>query len=240
MNVISSGTSIGNFTTLSHKLAQPAREEKSSVRTIVADCLNLEPLHRLIDITVSALALIVLSPVLLTIAWLIRRHDGGPIIFRQTRVGKNGREFAFYKFRSMVLNADSLKASLVTQNQHGAGGITFKIKDDPRITPVGRLIRKFSLDELPQFYNVLIGDMALVGPRPAVVAEVARYDEHARGRLAVRPGLTCYWQIMGRAEIDFNQQVELDLNYIANRGILEDARILLATPKAVISGRGAY
>ena len=202
--------------------------------------LSMEPVHRLTDIALSAAALAVLSPVLLAVAFLIRRHDGGPVFFRQTRVGLNGREFAFFKFRSMITNADAAKASLTAQNQHGAEGITFKMKNDPRITPIGRFIRKFSLDELPQFFNVLKGDMALVGPRPAVVAEVARYNDHARARLAVRPGLTCYWQIMGRAELDFDQQVELDLQYIANRSLAENARILLATPKAVISGRGAY
>jgi len=140
----------------------------------------------------------------------------------------------------MVKDADALKAKLAEQNQHGAAGITFKMKDDPRITPIGKFIRKYSLDELPQLFNILKGDMAIVGPRPAVIKEVEQYDEHARGRLAVRPGLTCYWQIMGRAELNFEQQVELDLRYIASRTLLEDARIFLATPKAVLEGKGAY
>ena len=240
MKVLDTSTSIHIYSNFIHMLTRPRGEDKSwSLKMSFGD-LKLESIHRMIDITVSALALIALSPILLSIAFLIRLQDGGPVLFRQTRVGKNGREFSFFKFRSMVLYADDLKTALKSQNEHGAQGITFKMKSDPRITSIGRFIRKFSLDELPQFYNVLIGDMALVGPRPAVVAEVARYDDHARRRLTVRPGLTCYWQIMGRAELDFNQQVELDLKYIANRGIIEDTRILLATPRAILSGRGAY
>jgi lipopolysaccharide/colanic/teichoic acid biosynthesis glycosyltransferase len=199
-----------------------------------------EVVRRAIDITLSGLGLIVLAPLFAVVSILIRKHDGGSVIFRQNRVGKDGKIFSFYKFRSMVRNADALKAKLAEQNQHGAGGITFKMKDDPRITPIGRFIRKFSIDELPQLFNILKGDMSIVGPRPAVVAEVERYDERARGRLAVRPGLTCYWQIMGRAELNFDQQVDLDLQYIANRGLIEDARIFLATPKAVLEGKGAY
>ena len=196
--------------------------------------------RRGIDIILSGLGLLVLAPVFAVIAFLIRKHDGGPVIFRQDRVGKDGKVFSFYKFRSMVKNADALKAKLAEQNQHGSAGITFKMKDDPRITPVGKFIRKYSLDELPQLFNILKGDMAIVGPRPAVVKEVEQYNDHARGRLAVRPGLTCYWQIMGRAELNFDQQVELDLRYIANRSLIEDARIFLATPKAVLEGKGAY
>lgn len=199
-----------------------------------------EVVRRAIDVMIACLGLMVLAPAFALIAFLIKRHDGGPVIFRQNRVGKDGKVFSFYKFRSMVTGADALKAKLATQNQHGEKGITFKMKDDPRITPIGRVLRKFSLDELPQLYNVLKGDMALVGPRPAVVAEVEKYDERARGRLSVRPGLTCYWQIMGRAELDFDRQVELDLQYIADRSLIEDARIFLATPRAVLEGRGAY
>ena len=240
MNALDTGTSIQFHSNFIHMLTRPRYAGRPWSLKMSSENLKLESIHRMIEITGSALALIALSPVLMTIAFLIRRQDGGPVLFRQTRIGKNGIEFSFFKFRSMVLNADALKASLKAQNEHGDLGITFKMKMDPRITRIGRFIRKFSLDELPQFYNVLIGDMALVGPRPAVVAEVARYDDHARRRLAVRPGLTCYWQIMGRAELDFNQQVELDLKYIANRSIIEDARILLATPRAIISGRGAY
>jgi lipopolysaccharide/colanic/teichoic acid biosynthesis glycosyltransferase len=196
--------------------------------------------RRVMDVAISGVGLVVLAPLFAVVAFLIKKHDGGPVLFRQDRVGKDGKVFSFYKFRSMVLNADALKARLAAQNQHGETGITFKIKNDPRITPVGRFIRKFSIDELPQLYNVLKGDMAIVGPRPAVVAEVERYDEHDRGRLAVRPGLTCYWQIMGRAELDFAQQVELDLKYIAERSLINDVKIMLATPRAVIGGRGAY
>ncbi len=199
-----------------------------------------EVVRRGLDITISGLGLLVLAPLFAIVAFLIKKHDGGPVIFRQNRVGKDGKVFSFYKFRSMVMNADALKKQLAERNQHGAEGITFKMKDDPRITPIGRFIRKYSIDELPQLVNILKGDMAIVGPRPAVVAEVERYDDHARGRLAVRPGLTCYWQIMGRAELNFDQQVDLDLRYIANRSLIEDARIFFATPKAVLEGKGAY
>lgn len=240
MNGIGASTSVDQLRQIERAFDLSNEERKNSTRTARFETRASNALHRSVDIVVSGLALAALSPVFLVIAFLIRRHDGGPVIFRQTRVGKDGRQFAFYKFRSMVLDAEALKATLAAQNQHGSGGITFKMKHDPRITPVGRFIRKFSLDELPQLFNVIKGDMALVGPRPAVVAEVARYDEHARGRLAVRPGLTCYWQIMGRAELDFDRQVALDLKYITNRSLIEDARILLATPAAVLSGRGAY
>lgn len=192
-----------------------------------------------IDIAGSACALLCLSPLLAAIAAIVKLQDGGPVFFAQTRVGRYGREFKMYKFRSMRTDAEKHLAEILAKNQH-QGGITFKMKQDPRITWAGRWLRRFSLDELPQFYNVLIGDMSLVGPRPPVPREVAQYSLSDRRRLLVKPGLTCLWQISGRAEIDFNGQVRLDVNYIENQSLKQDLRILVRTVPAVIFGAGAY
>ena len=162
--------------------------------------------RRAMDVLGSLAALVILSPLLLGIAALVRL-DGGPVLFAQTRVRLHGREFKMFKFRSMRPDAEKLLAGLLAANKHG-DGITFKIKGDPRITRVGRFLRRYSLDELPQFYNVLIGDMSLVGPRPPVPREVALYTLADRRRLSVKPGITCIWQISGRAEIDFAGQVK--------------------------------
>jgi lipopolysaccharide/colanic/teichoic acid biosynthesis glycosyltransferase len=194
---------------------------------------------RLLDILVSAGALLMLSPLLLAVAAAIKLHDGGPVLFWQTRVGKWGRTFAFPKFRSMVVNAEALRDKLEATNIHGAG-ITFKMKRDPRVTPIGRLIRRTSIDELPQLWCVLRGDMSLVGPRPALASEVARYSLADRQRLDVTPGLTCTWQVSGRSDIPFPEQLRLDVDYIQRQSLGEDLRLLLRTVPAVISGRGAY
>lgn len=193
---------------------------------------------RALDIGGSLAALLVLSPLLLLIGAAVLL-DGGPVIFAQTRVRKFGREFKMFKFRSMRTDAEKLLAGLLAANKHG-GGVTFKIKDDPRVTLVGRWLRRFSLDELPQFYNVLIGDMSLVGPRPPVPREVALYSLADRRRLWVKPGITGTWQVSGRAEIDFAGQVVLDVDYIENQSLKEDIRILAKTPRAVVFGSGAY
>lgn len=196
-------------------------------------------LKRTMDIVCSALFLILLSPVFLVIAILVKLEDGGPVFFAQRRVGQFGREFKMFKVRSMCVNAEEKLKELLAQNQH-KDGVTFKIKEDPRITRVGRWLRKFSLDELPQFYNVLVGDMSLVGPRPPVPSEVSKYSLLHRRRLAIKPGITCLWQISGRAEIDFSGQVQLDVNYIENLSLWTDVKILARTVPAVISGKGAY
>ena len=193
---------------------------------------------RLFDVTVAATLLILAAPVFLVIAILIKR-DGGKVFFRQHRVGLNGRIFSFYKFRSMVVNAEALKAELLSRNKH-SNSITFKLNHDPRVTWIGRILRKTSLDELPQLWNVLIGDMTLVGPRPAVVGEVVRYSPFERRRLGATPGLTCIWQVSGRADLDFAQQVELDLRYIRERSFWLDVQLMVKTVPAVLSGRGAY
>jgi lipopolysaccharide/colanic/teichoic acid biosynthesis glycosyltransferase len=195
-------------------------------------------MKRSLDITLSIIALMLLAIPFLLIALLIKIEDRGPVFFIQTRVGQFGREFRMFKFRSMCMDAEQRLKELLAKNQH-TQGVTFKLKRDPRITRVGRWLRKFSLDELPQFFNVLIGDMSLVGPRPPVPREVALYSQADRRRLAVKPGITCLWQVSGRAEIDFSGQVQLDVQYIEAQRIATDLRILVKTVPAVISGRGA-
>jgi lipopolysaccharide/colanic/teichoic acid biosynthesis glycosyltransferase len=194
---------------------------------------------RLIDVVVSLLALTLGAPVFLLIAGLIKVTDWGPVLFWQNRVGFRGREFPFPKFRSMVTNAEELKAKLLEQNDHN-DSITFKMKNDPRITWIGRIIRKTSLDELPQLWCVLKGDMSLVGPRPPVPIEVAQYSVRDRRRLEAIPGLTCIWQVKGRGNIPFDEQVELDVKYIESQSLWLDFKLLLMTVPAVLFGKGAY
>ncbi|HEY2329649.1 MAG TPA: sugar transferase [Verrucomicrobiae bacterium] len=193
---------------------------------------------RAFDIVASFIALVLLGPLLLLIALLIKFEDRGPVFFAQTRVGKFGREFKMYKFRSMGLDAEARLQELLAKNRHKEG-VTFKLKDDPRLTRTGKWLRKFSLDELPQFFNVLTGDMSLVGPRPPLPREVALYSLADRRRLAAKPGITCFWQISGRSEIDFSGQVKLDVNYIESQNFLVDVKILAKTVPAVLSGKGA-
>jgi len=190
------------------------------------------------DAFASFLLLVFLSPLFALIAVLVKLEDGGPLFFAQTRVGQFGREFKMYKIRSMCLDAEQRLKELVEKNHHKEG-VTFKIKDDPRITRVGKWLRKFSFDELPQLYNVLIGDMSLVGPRPPLPREVSKYSLAHRRRLAVKPGITCIWQISGRSEIDFSGQVQLDVDYIESQGFWVDVKILAKTIPAVLSGKGA-
>jgi exopolysaccharide biosynthesis polyprenyl glycosylphosphotransferase len=195
-------------------------------------------IKRLFDIFASMVFLCMLSPLLTFIALLIKLEDGGPIIFAQRRVGKFGKEFKMYKFRSMRVDAEQRLQELLKQNGH-ATGVTFKMKNDPRITRVGHVLRKYSLDELPQFVNVFKGEMSMVGPRPPVPREVALYTLKDRQRLAVTPGLTCFWQIGGRADIDFPEQVQLDVRYIESQSFWLDLWICIKTIPAVVLGRGA-
>lgn len=197
-------------------------------------------LKRLLDIAGALCGLILLSPLFLVVAVCIKLTDHGPVLFFQTRVGKWGEEFPFPKFRSMVTNAEALKKELLSQNDHEQESVTFKMKKDPRITWIGRIIRKLSIDELPQLWCVLTGKMSLVGPRPPTVDEVAQYTLHDRRRLDVIPGLTCIWQVSGRGDIAFAEQVELDIRYIESSSLREDILILLKTIPAVLLGRGAY
>jgi exopolysaccharide biosynthesis polyprenyl glycosylphosphotransferase len=195
-------------------------------------------IKRTLDFAVSFTCLLILSPLFGLIALMVWLEDGGPIFFSQTRVGQYGRHFRMYKFRSMCLDAEQRLKDLLARNQHKEG-VTFKIQDDPRITRTGKWLRKFSFDELPQLYNVLIGDMSLVGPRPPVPREVEKYSPAHRRRLAIQPGITCIWQISGRSEIDFSGQVQLDVDYIESQSLWIDLKILVRTVPAVLSGKGA-
>jgi len=194
-------------------------------------------MKRGLDIAVAAILLILLSPLLLLIALAIKLEDGGPVRFRQTRVGLRGRTFEMWKFRSMVLNSDALKKNLANEMQ---SNVLFKMRNDPRITRVGKWLRRSSADELPQLWNVLRGDMSLVGPRPPLPSEVERYGAEDRQRLFAKPGLTCFWQVGGRSEIDFQDQVRLDLGYIRSASLWVDIKLLFQTIPAVLLGKGAY
>jgi len=193
---------------------------------------------RMIDAVGAALALIVLSPLFLIISVLVKVTSDGLVFFKQKRVGLNGRLFSLYKFRSMYDHSEELLEKLKEKNE--MCGPVFKMKDDPRVTPVGRMLRRFSLDELPQLLNVLRGDMSLVGPRPPVPGEVSEYMRKYRRRLSMRPGLTCTWQVSGRSNIkDFDSWVKLDLEYIDNWSLQRDFQIMFRTVPAVLFGVGA-
>jgi lipopolysaccharide/colanic/teichoic acid biosynthesis glycosyltransferase len=196
-------------------------------------------LKRGVDIVVAASLLIVLSPLFLIIALAVKLTSDGPILYEFRVLGKNARRFVAYKFRTMVANADELKPSLLRENE--MKGPAFKMRSDPRVTPLGRWLRKFSLDELPQLWSVLMGDMTLVGPRPPFAEEFVRYEPWQWGRLAVTPGITCIWQVAGRSDIrDFDEWAALDMQYIRNWNLALDCKILLQTIPAVLQGRGAY
>ena len=216
------------------------RKSRQKIAVWRGTILMTRVLKRVLDIVGSCGAICLFSPIFITTAILIKIEDGGPVFFCQKRVGAGGRLFGIWKFRSMVINADQFKDHLLQENQHGQASVTFKIKNDPRITKVGKWIRKLSIDELPQFYNVLRGEMSLVGPRPPVPREVASYKASHLRRLRVKPGITCLWQIGGRANIDFDGQVRLDLQYIRSSSVLYDIVILLKTLPAVLLGKGAY
>jgi lipopolysaccharide/colanic/teichoic acid biosynthesis glycosyltransferase len=194
---------------------------------------------RVLDLAITLPILILLSPVLLVVACVVKLWDRGPVFFTQARVGKAGQEFTCYKFRSMVPDAERLKARLLEQNHH-ADNRTFKLPCDPRITWIGRILRKTSVDELPQLWNVVRGEMSLVGPRPPLPSEVNLYSDRDRRRLNVQPGITCIWQVSGRGNLPFSEQVQLDLDYIENRSLVLDLKLLVLTIPAVITGRGAY
>ena len=194
---------------------------------------------RLIDVVGSAVGLALLAPLFLVIAVAVKASGPGPVIFRQTRVGRYGRHFDFYKFRSMRTDAEATRPALEDRNESG-DGVIFKMRNDPRVTRVGRFLRRTSLDELPQLWNVLKGDMSLVGPRPPLPSEVRQYTLEDRKRLDVIPGITGTWQVLGRSEIPFREQVRLDKEYILAPGIWKDFVILLRTIPAIIGGRGAY
>jgi exopolysaccharide biosynthesis polyprenyl glycosylphosphotransferase len=192
---------------------------------------------RALDIIASTLGLIILSPILLVVAILIKLESKGPAIFSQKRIGLNKKEFKMYKFRSMVQNAEELKEKLAKENE--MSGPMFKMKNDPRVTKVGRFIRKTSIDELPQLINVLKGEMSLVGPRPSLPKEVSKFEPWMLRRLSVKPGLTCYWQVSGRNNIDFEDWMKLDLQYVNDRSFWLDLKLILKTATVLFGDKNA-
>lgn len=196
-------------------------------------------LKRWMDVCGSLCAIILLMPLFLAVAVWLKLDSPGPLFYRQVRIGQYGRPFYFYKFRSMYIDSDVRRAALEKENE-SKDGVIFKMKNDPRITRCGRFIRKYSIDEAPQFINVLLGDMSLVGPRPPLPDEVAQYTLDDRKRLDILPGITCIWQISGRSDIPFREQVVLDKEYIRGQGFWKDVLILFKTIPAVIAGKGAY
>lgn len=197
-----------------------------------------EAIKRLIDIICSFVGILVLSPLFIIIAIIIKFTSKGPVFFSQKRVGRNGKEFDMYKFRSMVVNAEELKEKLAAQNE--MSGPMFKMKDDPRVTKVGKFIRKTSIDELPQLWNILKGDMSLVGPRPSLPKEVAQFDEWMYKRLEVKPGLTCYWQVSGRNNIDFEDWMKLDIRYVEEKNLWIDIKLICKTVFVLFGDKNAH
>lgn len=196
-------------------------------------------LKRIIDILGSAIGLVVLSPIFLIVAYKRKKEDSsGPIFFSQERVGKNGKSFKMYKFRSMCVDAEEQLDKLLQHNE--VQGAMFKMKEDPRVTKIGKFIRRTSIDELPQLWNVLNGDMSLVGPRPPLSREVSEYSDYAKQRLLVKPGCTGLWQVSGRNHVGFDEMVDLDLKYITNQSIINDVLIIVKTFKIILMPNGAY
>lgn len=194
---------------------------------------------RAIDVVLAILGLVLTSPAFLLAALFVKLTSPGPVFFVQTRVGRGGKTFRCYKFRSMITGAESLQKHLAEQSQH-EDPRTFKMRRDPRVTKVGEILRKTSVDELPQLVNVLKGDMSIVGPRPPLPQEVAKYSRQDLRRLEVVPGLTCIWQVHGRGDVPFPEQVKMDISYVEQQSLLLDLKLILLTIPAVILGRGAY
>lgn len=220
-----------------------AEYQHAAVRPAV--CRELRPrmlkynqFKRVFDILGASVLLLLLFPVFLVIGLLVKLTSKGPVLYFSERVGLCGAPFKFYKFRSMYVDADKRIADLWDQNEKD--GPIFKMKNDPRVTKIGRILRRYSLDELPQLINVVKGEMSLVGPRPALVKEVQAYGEFEAHRLTVRPGITCYWQIMGRSDLSFQEWMELDHRYIKEMSFATDLKILFKTPVACLKGDGAY
>ena len=210
----------------------------SEVSAEVKSNYYYEFFKRSIDVICSIMGLIALSPIFLIVSILIRLESKGEIIFKQKRIGLNGKEFEMYKFRSMVANAEELKAKLAKENE--MSGPMFKMRDDPRITKVGKFIRKTSIDELPQLINVVKGEMSLVGPRPSLPKEVAEFEEWMNERLLVKPGLTCYWQVSGRNNIDFEDWMKLDIKYVRERNFWLDIKLILKTILVLFGDENAH
>jgi exopolysaccharide biosynthesis WecB/TagA/CpsF family protein len=215
-----------------------ARTALAALRTRSLRPAPMPPAKRALDLIAATTALAVLSPLLIATALAVRLTSPGPVLFRQERVGLDGRRFVMVKFRSMHVDAEARRNALLARSERDA--ICFKMRDDPRLTPVGAFIRRYSIDELPQLWNVIRGDMSMVGPRPALPQEVAAYPGGALRRLRAVPGITGIWQVSGRAEVPFGRMVAMDVAYIRSRSVLLDLKILALTARAVIAGRGAY
>lgn len=215
-----------------------ARDDAGTIQASATHRPVYEAAKRFLDVLIAATLLVLLSPLLLVTLIVVKATSPGPALFRQARCGRGGSMFTCWKFRTMVPNAEETRDALLPDNE--CSGPVFKIRRDPRVTRVGRLLRKTSIDELPQLWNVVRGDMSLVGPRPPLPSEVAAYTARERERLSVRPGLTGLWQVSGRSNLTFERWIELDLEYVQRRGFLLDLRVLILTVPAVISGRGAW
>jgi len=221
----------GNMTFLAYAAFEAAKQIG------LFDKLNAAA-KRVLDVTVASLAILALLPVIIATALSIRLEDRGPVLFRQTRIGSNGSPFSMIKFRSMYTDSEARRAALLEKSDRN--GTCFKMREDPRITRTGKFIRRFSIDELPQLFNVLGGSMSLVGPRPALPSEVVEYRQSQWERLSGKPGITCTWQVRGRAEIPFERQAIMDRAYLKRTNLWVDLKLLLCTPGAVLGGRGAY
>ena len=197
-----------------------------------------EGLKRLVDVLGAFTGLLMLSPLIVIVSLIVKFTSKGPVFFSQKRVGRNGKTFDMYKFRSMVVNAEELKEKLAAQNE--MSGPMFKMKDDPRVTKVGKFIRKTSIDELPQLWNILKGDMSLVGPRPSLPKEVAQFEDWMYKRLEVKPGLTCYWQVSGRNNIDFEDWMKLDIRYVEEKNLWIDIKLIFKTVGVLFGDKNAH
>ncbi len=224
------------------ELRDVALERESAINLVDTSEIKESPSYifvkRFIDIVAALLLIILFLPIIPVVGILIKLDSQGPVLFKQKRIGKNGKEFDFYKFRSMIDDAEAVIRTLRPLSKDN--GPIFKLKDDPRVTPVGRFLRRSSLDELPQLLNVLKGDMSIVGPRPNLPSEVSHYLSWQKRRLDVTPGITCFWQIAGRSHIGFQEWMRLDLEYIRKRSMLTDLKIMIKTIPAVIARKGAY
>lgn len=224
----------GTTSRLPSSLSSPAEAATIDVTESLGYAVN----KRAFDLIVGSFIVLLSLPVIPLVALMIRFDSKGPVFYRQDRVGRGGSTFKFYKFRSMRADSDRLRADLEANNE--LAGPAFKMKNDPRVTAVGQFLRRSSLDELPQIFNVLKGDMSVVGPRPALPGEVAKYEAWHRRRLEVKPGITCLWQVAGRSHVSFDEWMRLDLEYMSRRGLRTDIAIFLKTIPAVIARRGAY
>jgi lipopolysaccharide/colanic/teichoic acid biosynthesis glycosyltransferase len=237
----SQGEVASNLAVVFRRREEPSQNEVSLCHwpELVPNSRLYSTLKRLLDIAGGLTGLVLFSPLILVAAFIVKLIDNGPALYRHTRVGLRGQQFTCYKFRTMVPDADRLKCEMAHKNHHNDDR-TFKVPDDPRVTSFGRWLRRTSIDEVPQLWNVVKGDMSLVGPRPPIPEEVKRYTSSDKRRLLVKPGLTCIWQVSGRSELSFPVQVRLDLLYIRKRSLWLDLKLILLTVPAVLTRRGAY